>query len=91
MAFRKLPTIGKKPQDVADGLERLKDEVSQAEAIVEYAVASGSNSVPHGMKQTPRGRHIVYQTCSTITDVSLTDRRWSFTASSAGIIKVIWL
>ena len=91
MAFRKLPTLGRRPQDVADGLERLKDEVSKTETVSEYTIASGSNSVAHGMKQIPRGRYIVWCTCATITDVSLTDRLWTFTASGAGTIKVIWL
>lgn len=91
MAFRKLPTLGSRPADIADGLETVKKEISKPQTVAEYDAASGSNTVKHGMRSKPLGRQIIYCECTSIYDVSITETSWTFTAGSAGKVKVIWL
>jgi len=91
MAFRKLPTLGDKPADVSNDMERVKSEIARPQTVVEYTVTTGTNVVKHGTRAVPKGRHLVWSTVGTVTDISITSTSWTFSVASAGTIKVIWL
>ena len=91
MDKRKRQTIGDRPQDMRQSTELLAADLARPEDIQEYTVASGSNTVAHGQRSLPRGRQIVWSTVGAVTDVSLDNKKWTFTAGAAGIIRVIWL
>lgn len=91
MANRKLPTLGTQPKDVAEDVRKLKGEVAKKATVESYTAAVGSNTVKHGQKSVPAGRHIVWSEVGTLADVSLTSTEWTFTATAAGTVKVIWL
>lgn len=91
MDKRKRLTIGDRPQDIRQSTERIASDLAAPPDIQEYEVTSGSNVVSHGKRALPKGRQIVWSTVGAVTDVSLDNKKWTFTAAGAGIIRVIWL
>lgn len=91
MKPRRVAIQGGSQDSVREGIEDVARVQSRRETIVEYDVASGSNTIRHGQRALPSGRHIVYNTAGSITDTALTAESWSFTAAGAGKIKVVWL
>jgi len=91
MAFRKLPPLGDKPNDVANGVERVKAEIAKQPTIASYDAVIGTNVVKHGQRTKPLGRHIVWSEVGNLLDVSLDADEWTFSATVAGVVKVIWL
>lgn len=91
MAFNKLPTLGDKPKDVSNDIEKLKKEIAKPATVSEYDAESGTNTVKHGRKTKPVGHYIIWSECGEVVDVSLDDTSWEFVVSAAGKVKVIWL
>lgn len=91
MAFRKLPTLGDKPRDVANGVENVKAEIAKRPTVSSYDASVGTNIVKHGQRTKPTGRYIIWSECGEIVDVDLDASDWTFSATAAGVVKVIWL
>lgn len=91
MAERKIPLIGSKLEDVSESVNKLANQVAKKQQIYEYNAVIGDNTVSHYQKGVPAGRFIVWSECGNLLDMSLTATKWTFAASIAGKVKVIWL
>lgn len=87
----KLPIIGKDLDSVNYNLNKLSERMAVKPTVVEYDAVIGDNSVRHNQRGIPAGRHIVWSEVGNLLDVSLTATHWTFSATIAGKIKVIWL
>ena len=91
MVKRKIPLIGSCIADVNESVNKLATQATQREAVAEYDVVIGDNIIVHHQRQTPRGHIIVWSECGNLLDISLTSTKWTFSATVAGKVKVIWL
>lgn len=90
MIRKRPPLIGTSPAFQANNVERVTDELMREPTVTELEVESGANRIAHNLRRLPRGRQIIYQDVE-ILDTELTKTHWSFTASAAGTIKIIWV
>lgn len=82
---------GDRPTDLQAFLGVTVDRVNSqgtqsAGRFQEFTVTAGQNAVP--CTKGAAGRIIVYSTAGAITDVSISNGTWTFTAAAAGTIKV---
>lgn len=91
MSSGKLPIIGETLKDVNRTLNKLAERQATKPIIHEYTAAIGDNSVRHNQKGVPSGRHIVWSEVGNLLDLNLTATHWTFSATVAGTVKVIWL
>ena len=91
MPAKRIPTVGNKSKDVSNDVERVKADVAKKPTVVSYTAAIGNNTRRHGQTGKPSGRHIVWSEVGNLLDISITSTEWTFSATIAGTVKVIWL